>query len=266
MGKILAVNNLGLEYIKNDHETTKVLKGISFDVFNGELLGITGESGGGKTSILTAIAGLLPSNGRILSGEIAYDGKNFPVLQGTPRELSGKEIGFVFQDSLAALNPVYTIGFHLSETLIVNLGLSKDDAKEKSLELLRRVNLNDPHRIYRSYPHQLSGGMRQRIMVALAISCSPKLVLADEPTSSLDFLNAKEILALFKNLKLDMGFSAVIVSHDIDLLMDYCDRLLIVHEGCIVEAGEPFKLKEKRKLHEYADKLLNHKKYFYERS
>ena len=259
---ILSVLNLSVSYIDNNGLENQVVDSISFSLAEGILLGITGESGSGKTTLLNAILNLLPTNGRFLTGEIVFNGQNFSSKSGMPRKYLGSSIGVVFQDSLAALDPLFTIGHHFLETIMTHRKCKKQVAKNEALDFMQMVNLKDPHRCYFSYPHQLSGGMRQRVSLALALCCRPKVLFADEPTSSLDLINAIDIMTLLSRLTKELHFSAVIVSHDINLILKYCDQLLILHQGRIIEGGKTCILKRNNNLHQQASKLINYGVYY----
>jgi peptide/nickel transport system ATP-binding protein len=211
---------------------------VDFQVAAGRTVGLVGESGCGKSVTLRSLLGLVPYPGEVLSGEIAWQGED---LLGASKhrlgELRGREISMIFQDPTACLNPVFTVGDQITETLRRRGGLGKRDAHVRAIELLDRVGVPSPERRLRAYPHQLSGGMRQRVMIAIAISARPKLLLADEPTTALDVTTQEQILALLKEFQAQDGMAIVLVSHDLGVIAETCDEVAVMYAGRIVEAG-----------------------------
>jgi peptide/nickel transport system ATP-binding protein len=211
---------------------------VDFQVAAGRTVGLVGESGCGKSVTLRSLLGLVPYPGEVLSGEIAWQGED---LLGASKhrlgELRGREISMIFQDPTACLNPVFTVGDQITETLRKRGGLGKRDAQMRAIELLDRVGVPSPERRLRAYPHQLSGGMRQRVMIAIAISARPKLLLADEPTTALDVTTQEQILALLKEFQAQDGMAIVLVSHDLGVIAETCDEVAVMYAGRIVEAG-----------------------------
>lgn len=213
-----------------------VLRGVSFDVGVGERLGMVGESGSGKSMTALSILRLLPKAARIRAGAIEFDSQDIRTLpERAMIALRGAGIGMVFQDPMTSLNPVLRIERQLTEGMELHLGLSPARCRERALEMLERVRIARPEQVLRSYPHQLSGGMRQRIAIAMALSCRPKLVIADEPTTALDVTIQAEVIALLQELTANDGTSVILISHSLDLVAQYCDRVAVMYAGRVVE-------------------------------
>ena len=215
------------------------VKGIGYSLKKGETLGIVGESGSGKTVSALALMGLLPASAGV-KGSIHVNGTD--VLTATPaqlRHIRGSEIGFIFQNPLAALNPVFSIADQFIETICIHHGVSKKEAREQAIGLLDRVNIVDAARRIDDYPHQFSLGMCQRIMIAMTLSMKPKVVIADEPTASLDVTTQKDILELMDELKAEYNMSMIFISHDLAVVAQHCDRVLVMYLGEVVEEGIP---------------------------
>ncbi|HVQ57362.1 MAG TPA: ABC transporter ATP-binding protein [Solirubrobacterales bacterium] len=211
---------------------------IDFKVEAGRTVGLVGESGCGKSVTLRSLLGLVPYPGEILSGEISWQGEDLrQVSRSRLQQLRGTEISMVFQDPTACLNPVFTIGDQMSETLRKRAGLGSREARARAVELLDRVGVPSPERRLRAYPHQLSGGMRQRVMIAIAISAEPKLLLADEPTTALDVTTQEQILALLMEFQRENGMAIVLVSHDLGVISETCDEVVVMYAGRMLEAG-----------------------------
>ena len=234
---LLRVRDLVVEFpLANG--TLRAVDGASFDVRPGEALGLVGESGSGKTMALRAIVGLLPRAAHIAGGSIEFEGQEILGRgEGRLRGLRGRSISMIFQEPMTALNPVMTVGEQIAEEPLVRLGLGRRGARERALELMRRVGIPDPTRRYHAYPHELSGGMRQRVMIAIALSGDPKLILCDEPTTALDVTIQDQILKLLRSLQRDSGLSLVFVSHDLAVIAQTCERLAVMYAGQIVESG-----------------------------
>ncbi len=205
----------------------------------GEIVAIVGESGSGKSVSARAILGLVPQPpGKIVSGSIIFDGTDLLGLDNRAiRDLRGKDISMVFQEPMTSLNPVHSIGFQLTEAMRLHLGLSKADARARAVDLLRMVGISEPARRLGQYPHQLSGGMRQRVMIAMALSCKPKLILADEPTTALDVTIQAQVLELMQELCREMGVALVIITHNLSIVARYAQRVNVMYAGRIVESG-----------------------------
>jgi ABC-type dipeptide/oligopeptide/nickel transport system ATPase component/ABC-type dipeptide/oligopeptide/nickel transport system permease subunit len=235
---ILQVQRLRIGYTQGDR-VKEVVHGVSFDVRRGEVLGLIGESGSGKTQTAFGIMRLLPVGGGITGGRVLWHGSDLATTPG--REMSrlrGRRIAYVPQEPMSNLDPTFTIGTQLIEPLRHHLGLSRGAARARSLELLERVGIADPVRALKSYPHELSGGMAQRVLIAGAISCEPELLIADEPTTALDVTVQAEVLDLLRSLQADMGMGVLLVTHNFGVIADLCDRVAVMKDGLIVETGE----------------------------
>lgn len=227
---LLSVRDLCISFSKEE-----VVKGVSFEIYSGETVGLVGESGCGKS--VTAQSILLPGR-HILRGEICFQGDD--LLKKSGRELQairGKKIGMIFQDPLSSLNPLMTVGHQLTEGLRLHMGLSKSQARDKALEWLGLVGIAEASWRYNQYPFELSGGMRQRIMIAMAMACDPLLLIADEPTTALDVTVQAQILDLLKKLKERQKLSLLFITHDLGLVAGLCDRVLVMQAGKVVEEG-----------------------------
>src|SRR5919206_5064293 len=234
---ILDVRDLRVEF-PTRRGTLTALDGISFSIAPGEVLGVVGESGAGKSITGLAIIGLLEPPGRIAAGEVRLEGRRIDDLPAEElRKLRGRKIGVIFQDPLTSLNPLYTIGRQLEETILTHLPMSKADARARALSLLREVGIPAPESRYGNYPHQFSGGMRQRVVIALAIAAEPALLIADEPTTALDVSIQAQIIALLKRLARDHGTAIMLVTHDMGVIAETADRVAVMYAGRIVEIG-----------------------------
>jgi oligopeptide/dipeptide ABC transporter ATP-binding protein len=219
--------------------TLRAVDGLSFDVHQGEALGLVGESGSGKTMALRALVGLLPRTARIAGGSIELAGQELVGAgESRLRAVRGKDVSMIFQEPMTALNPVMGVGDQIAEAPQVRLGLGRREAREHALDLMRRVGIPDPVRRFESYPHELSGGMRQRVMIAIALSAGPSLVLCDEPTTALDVTVQDQILKLLRGLQEDLGVALVFVSHDLAVIAQTCSRVAVMYAGQLVEDGE----------------------------
>lgn len=238
MGSLLSIENLVVEFRMHDR-VVQAVNGISYSVSEGEIVAIVGESGSGKSVSARAILGLVPQPpGKIVSGSIIFDGTDLLGLDNRAiRDLRGKDISMVFQEPMTSLNPVHSIGFQLTEAMRLHLGLSKADARARAVDLLRMVGISEPARRLGQYPHQLSGGMRQRVMIAMALSCKPKLILADEPTTALDVTIQAQVLELMQELCREMGVALVIITHNLSIVARYAQRVNVMYAGRIVESG-----------------------------
>ena len=236
-GPLLEVRDLCVEF-PTRHGTLRALDGVSFDIAPGEILGIVGESGAGKSLTGAAIIGLIEPPGRLCGGQVMLEGQRIDDL---PREamrlVRGKRIGAVFQDPLTSLDPVRTIGHQLVETLRTHLPLSAAQARERAIELLRQAGLPAPEARLAQYPHEFSGGMRQRVVIALALAGEPKLVVADEPTTALDVAVQAQIIQLLRAVTQAHGASVMLISHDMGVIAETCDRVAVMYAGRIVEIG-----------------------------
>jgi oligopeptide transport system ATP-binding protein len=237
MNRLLEVKNL----TTNFHigvGCVQAVRGVSFHLDYGESLGIVGESGSGKSVTMLSVMGLLPEYSEITADAIHFDGKNMLNLDARAfRKIRGGDIGMIFQDPMTSLNPLYTVENQLTEPLRIHRGLSKAEARAKALELLRRVEIPNPEERLKQYPHEFSGGMRQRVMIAMAVACQPKLVIADEPTTALDVTIQAQVLELLNSLKSDTNTSIVMITHDLGVIASMCKRILVMYGGIICEQG-----------------------------
>jgi oligopeptide transport system ATP-binding protein len=244
---VLEVNNLKTQFFTRAGVVFAV-DDVSFAVGEGETLGIVGESGCGKSVTSMSIMRLVPSPpGKIVGGEIllTIDGKSRDLVKlsdGQMRNVRGNDIAMIFQDPMTSLNPVYTIGNQICEPLMLHLGLSKHEAEQRGIELLKRVGIPAAEDRFDSYPHQFSGGMRQRVMIAIALACNPKVLIADEPTTALDVTIQAQILDLMLGLNRDFGTSIILITHDLGVVAEVCKRVIVMYAGKIVEQGEATKL------------------------
>ncbi len=236
---LLSVKNLSIDF-KTDDGLVKAVKNISFDIPKGKTVGLVGESGSGKSVSSLAVMGLIPSPpGIISSGEILYQGTDLlKCNEKQMREVRGNEISMIFQEPMTSLNPVFTVGDQISESLILHQGLSKKEALDRSIELLQQVGIPDPMTRVMSYPHEMSGGQRQRVMIAMAIACRPQLLIADEPTTALDVTIQKQILELLHDLQSQYGMSMLFITHDLGVIADIADEVVVMYRGDIVEKNK----------------------------
>ena len=237
MKPLLEVKNLRVEF-PTRHGTLLALDDISFTIAPGEILGVVGESGAGKSLTGAAIIGLLEPPGRIAAGQVLLDGRRIDQLDADAmRKVRGKQIGAVFQDPLTSLNPLYTVGRQLVETIQTHLPLNAAQARERAIELLRQTGIPAPEARIDQYPHQFSGGMRQRVVIALALAAEPRLIVADEPTTALDVSIQAQIIALLKHLAREKGAAVMLVTHDMGVIAETCDRVAVMYAGRIAELG-----------------------------
>ncbi len=237
MTALLEVKNLRVEF-PTRRGTLLALDDISFDIAPGEILGVVGESGAGKSLTGSAIIGLLEPPGRIAAGEIRLEGRridNLPYEQ--MRAIRGRKIGAIFQDPLTSLNPLYTIGRQLTETIRTHLPVGEDEARQRAVRLLQETGIPAAEERIDQYPHQFSGGMRQRVVIALALAAEPKLIVADEPTTALDVSIQAQIISLLKRLCKEHGAAVMLVTHDMGVIAETCDRVAVMYAGRIVEVG-----------------------------
>jgi peptide/nickel transport system ATP-binding protein/oligopeptide transport system ATP-binding protein len=235
---VLEVSDLRTVFATRDGAVHAV-NGVSFEIAAGELLGVVGESGSGKSVTMMSLMGLLPSPpAMIAGGSILYQGREVREMSDREmRDLRGGEIGFVFQDPMTSLNPVFTIGYQLVEPIRVHLGLSRRAARVRAAELLSLVGIPDASNRLNDYPHQFSGGMRQRVMIAMALSCDPKLLIADEPTTALDVTIQAQILEIVRELRHRLGMGIIWITHDLGLVAGIADRVMVMYAGQVVEHG-----------------------------
>ncbi|HBT51321.1 MAG TPA: peptide ABC transporter ATP-binding protein [Petrotoga sp.] len=253
---ILRVDNLHVHF-KTEDGIIKAVNGASFELYPGETLAIVGESGSGKTVTALSTIRLLDENGWIAEGEIQY--KDMDVLSlsyNHLRKIRGKEISMIFQEPMTALNPVYTIGEQIMESLELHLNMSEKEGKKRAIDLLKKVGIPEPERRIDQYPHELSGGMRQRAMIAMALACNPSILIADEPTTALDVTIQAQILELMKDLQNEFKMAIIFITHDLGVIAEMADRALVMYGGEVVESGE-IKTIFKRPLHPYTWGLMN---------
>lgn len=214
--------------------------GVSFDIYPGETLAIVGESGSGKSVTSLSIMGLLPKGiGRVSNGSIQLEGRELTTLPDAEmRKIRGKEIGMIFQEPMTSLNPVHTIGQQVAEVLIRHEGLSKSVARGRVIEMLQLVGIPEPNKRIDSYPHEMSGGMRQRAMIAMAMACKPRLLIADEPTTALDVTIQAQMLELMKDLQEELGMAIIFITHDLGVVAEMADRVVVMYAGQVVETAE----------------------------
>lgn len=235
--ELLKVDDLKVRF-KTDEGYVSTVNGVSFSMEQGETLAIVGESGSGKSVTSLAIMGILPANGEIYEGAITFEDKDLRSLNKKEyRKMRGDDISMIFQEPMTALNPVFTIGYQLRETLIVHNNMTKEQAHNKGIEMLETVGIPDADRVMGRFPHQLSGGMRQRVMIAMALSCNPKLLIADEPTTALDVTIQAQILTLLRNLKKQSNTSIIIITHDLGVVAELADRVVVMYAGEVVEVA-----------------------------
>ncbi|MEZ4301614.1 MAG: ABC transporter ATP-binding protein [Polyangiaceae bacterium] len=235
---LLSVRDLTVK-LATDGGAVRALSGVSFDVPRGKVVGLMGESGCGKTVTALSIVRLLPEPGGLIArGSVTFDGQDLTALsERALNDIRGKRIGFVFQDPLASLNPVYRVGDQILEAIRLHERISRSEARRRALELLQRVGVPQPEDRIHAYPHELSGGLRQRVMIAIAIACSPSLVIADEPTSALDMVTQRQIVLLFRDLVRTQGMSLLLIAHDPALLAELSDEIVVLYAGQVVERG-----------------------------
>jgi peptide/nickel transport system ATP-binding protein/oligopeptide transport system ATP-binding protein len=234
----------------------RAVDGASFDVAAGEALGVVGESGSGKTMALRALVGLLPRTARITGGSVEFEGVDvLRISEEARRELRGRSIAMIFQEPMTALNPVMRVGDQIGEGPLVRLGYGRRQARERALELMRMVGIPDPGQRAEAYAHELSGGMRQRVMIAIALSMDPKLILCDEPTTALDVTIQDQILKLLASLRERLGVSIVFVSHDLAVIAQTCQRVAVMYAGQVIETG-PVETVFREPRHPYTLSLL----------
>jgi peptide/nickel transport system ATP-binding protein len=234
---LLEVRHLRVEF-PTRRGTLLALDDISFEIAPGEILGVVGESGAGKSLTGAAIIGLLDPPGRIASGEILLEGKRIDKLPYEQmRKIRGRQIGAIFQDPLTSLNPLYTVGRQLIETITTHLDLSESQARQRAIELLQQTGIPAAEQRIDQYPHQFSGGMRQRVVIALALAASPKLIVADEPTTALDVSIQAQIISLLKSICKEQGAAVMLVTHDMGVIAETCDRVAVMYAGRVAEIG-----------------------------
>jgi oligopeptide transport system ATP-binding protein len=256
MDRILELQNLEVKFHTLDGIVNAV-NGVSYHVDSGQTLGIVGESGCGKSVSVLSILRLIPDPpGKIAGGKIFFRGNNLLDLDEKKMErVRGAEIGMVFQDPMTSFNPVLTIGKQISEAMVVHKGISQEEARRRTIDLLNLVGIPNPDQRIHDYPHQFSGGMRQRAMIAMALSCSPDILIADEPTTALDVTIQAQIIDLVKNLQEELGMAIIWITHDLGVVAELADQVVVMYAGYVVEEADVYKLYE-NPLHPYTLSLL----------
>lgn len=254
--KLLEIKDEKLSFFTPAGEV-KALNGVSFSMNEGEVLGIVGESGSGKSVTAYSIMGLTAYPGKLIGGTIYFNGHQIEKMsEKEMRKIRGNEVSIIFQDPMTSLNPVYTIGNQITEVIRLHTGKSKKEAYDRAKELLELVGINEPTKRLKQYPHELSGGMRQRVMIAIALACEPKLLIADEPTTALDVTIQAQILELIQELRQKLGMSIIMITHDLGVVASMCERIAVMYAGHIVEYGTADEIFYEPK-HEYTKGLIN---------
>ncbi len=234
---LLEIDNLSVTF-RRRNSVTRAVDGVSYSVAPGEIVGVVGESGSGKSVTVLALMGLLPKRGVEVSGQVRYGGRDLLALSdGAMSKLRGSDIAMVFQDPISSLNPVVPIGVQVTEVLLAHTRTTKKAARAEAVDLLKRCGIPDPERRLKEYPHQLSGGMRQRALIAMALACKPKLLICDEPTTALDVTIQAQVLELLKELVTDSGAAMIMITHDLGVVAGLCDQVNVMYAGRIVESA-----------------------------
>lgn len=253
--KLLEIQDERLSFFTPAGEV-KALNGVSFSMDEGDVLGIVGESGSGKSVTAYSIMGLTAHPGKLVGGTIRFNGHQIDKMTEKEfREIRGNEVSIIFQDPMTSLNPVYTIGSQITEVICLHTGKSKQEANDRARELLELVGINEPDKRLKQYPHELSGGMRQRVMIAIALACEPKLLIADEPTTALDVTIQAQILELMQELRQKLGMSIIMITHDLGVVASMCEKIAVMYAGHIVEYGTADEIFYQPK-HEYTKGLI----------
>lgn len=253
--ELLRVNNLAISFYNKSGEVQAV-RGISYTLHKGEVLGIVGESGSGKSVSSHGILRLTPDSGKVKSGEILFHGKDILKMDKKElQELRGNKIAMIFQDPMTSLDPLFTVEYQLNESLKKHTALDAAARKKRMIELLELVGINQPERRVKQYPYEFSGGMRQRVMIAMALSCDPELLIADEPTTALDVTIQAQIVELLKELKEKLGMAIIFITHDLGVVSEICDKIIVMYAGKIVEEGSNRQIFYEKQ-HPYTEGLL----------
>jgi dipeptide transport system ATP-binding protein len=253
---LLEIENLSVEF-PSQNGVMHAVDGISLSLEEGEVLGIVGESGSGKSVTMMALMGLVAYPGRVKADKLRFAGHDLLKLsQGERNKLIGKDVAMIFQEPTTSLNPCFTIGFQIMETLRLHLGMDKKAAKRKAIELLEQVGINSPETRLKAYPHQLSGGMNQRVMIAMAIACKPRLLIADEPTTALDVTIQAQILDLLRSLQKERGMALVLITHNMGVVSEMAQRIAVMYAGQIMEEQSAHALFNTPQ-HPYTEALLS---------
>lgn len=235
--KLLEVKDLEVSFFTYAGEV-KAVRGISYDLKPGEVMGIVGESGSGKSVSSYGLMGIIPEPGKVIGGNIVFDGKEITKLSEKELlKIRGKDIGMIFQDPMTSLNPVFTVGNQINEALKKHTNKNKEERKTRMIELFQLVGINQPEKRINQYPHEFSGGMRQRVMIAMALACNPKLLIADEPTTALDVTIQAQIIELMKDLRTKINMSIIFITHDLGVIADICDKVAVMYAGNMIETG-----------------------------
>jgi oligopeptide/dipeptide ABC transporter ATP-binding protein len=240
MAPLLRVSDLHTSFFTSDGEV-RAVDGVTFDIADGQTVGLVGESGCGKSVTALSILQLLPKGtGRIVGGEITFQGKDLAALRDDEmRRIRGHQISMIFQEPMTSLNPVMTVGDQIAETVRLHRGASRSEARDRAIEMLSLVKIADPHKRVRKFPHQFSGGQRQRVMIAMALACTPKLLIADEPTTALDVTIQAQILELIGELRQRLGMAVLLITHDLGVVAERADEVVVMYAGKIVESAKP---------------------------
>ncbi|NLF79845.1 MAG: ABC transporter ATP-binding protein [Clostridia bacterium] len=252
---ILQVKDLHTSFFTDAGEV-KAVNGVNFDLPPGKVLGIVGESGSGKSVTAYSILRILTEPGKTTQGEVIFRGEDvLRYSRRKVRDFRGARISIIFQDPMTSLNPTYTIGNQIDEAILLHTNRSREEARARSIELLRLVGVNEPQRRVKQYPHELSGGMRQRVMIAMALACEPDILIADEPTTALDVTIQAQILELMQELQQKLGMAIIIITHDLGVIADMCDEIIVMYGGRVCERGNAEDIFYRSK-HEYTRGLL----------
>lgn len=253
---LLEVRNLRVYFRNDEGQELRAVDGVSFTVPHGRTVALVGESGCGKSVTALAILRLVEANGRIAGGEVLLEGKNLLALsEREMQKVRGKDIAIIFQEPSSALNPVYTVGDQIIEAILLHQAVSRERARALAEEMLHLVGIPEPKKRLHEYPHELSGGMKQRVMIAMALSCRPKLLIADEPTTALDVTIQAQILALLQELQKQIGMAILLITHDLGIVADVADEVVVMYAGKVVERGQKHDI-FKRCCHPYTLGLL----------
>ena len=252
---LLEVNDLRTSFYTPAGEV-KAVNGVSFNLERGKVLGIVGESGSGKSVTAYSIMQILEKTGKIVSGSVKFDGQELVGIgEDGMKHIRGNKISIIFQDPMTSLNPTYTIGHQLMEAITLHTGRNKQQAWDRAVEMLRLVNVNEPEKRMKQYPFEFSGGMRQRVMIAMALACEPDILIADEPTTALDVTIQAQILELMQSLQKELGMAIIMITHDLGVVAQLCDEVIVMYAGSICEQGTADEIFYNPK-HEYTKGLL----------
>ena len=252
---LLEVNDLHTSFYTPAGEV-KAVNGVSFNLERGKVLGIVGESGSGKSVTAYSIMQILEKTGKIVSGSVKFDGQELVGIgEDGMKHIRGNKISIIFQDPMTSLNPTYTIGHQLMEAITLHTGRNKQQAWDRAVEMLRLVNVNEPEKRMKQYPFEFSGGMRQRVMIAMALACEPDILIADEPTTALDVTIQAQILELMQSLQKELGMAIIMITHDLGVVAQLCDEVIVMYAGSICEQGTADEIFYNPK-HEYTKGLL----------